>query len=82
MDVRINPTQRASLNRIRDAIADRLSAAPADQVQIRMNITRDGDNDNLINVQVEARIENPDDDYVSDWSWADGFLMNSHGRMI
>lgn len=75
----LNRAQQASWVKIRDAICENLTEHPADQVYLRIaNLELDADSEHLV-FQIEARVENPDTGYSTDWSWVDGFSLNRAG---
>ena len=75
----LNRAQQASWVKIRDALCANLMGHPADQVYLRIaSLERDVDSQHLV-LQVEARVENPDTGWSTDWYWVDGFGLNRNG---
>lgn len=73
-------SQAAALQSKINKIEAKIAECPADQVFVRV-ASQESDDAGSITYQFEARIENPDDGYTSDWSWVDACTISRRGKV-
>jgi len=76
----MTPSQASALQSIINKIEAKIAESPTDQVFVRIASQEKGAA-GTITYQFEARIENPDDGYTSDWSWVDGCTISRCGTV-
>lgn len=76
----MNATQaKAVHNKVKQIVRNFQCEDDNDQLFNRIHVKQDGDN---MVVEVECRIENPDQGYETDWFWVDAFCVGPRGRVF